>query len=120
MKKIYDISNDPITGLQRKVRIDRQETSFMHKWAALQVSVLYLVDGKELEPMRKKVQLVASNDDMVNPQTGQYVEKDAEGNYPDGSIGEYDWLESMIDSLNMTMLIDRAMTNAVAKKKFDN
>lgn len=34
---------------------------------------------------------VATNETMVDPNTGELVEKDEEGNYPIGSIGEYDY-----------------------------
>lgn len=42
--------------------------------------------------------LVADNSSQVNPATGQLVFPDNTGNYPAGSMGQYDWLKMAVES----------------------
>lgn len=42
--------------------------------------------------------LVADDSSMVDPATGALVFKDATGNYPAGSMGQYSWLKAAVES----------------------
>jgi hypothetical protein len=115
MKTIYPISKCPQTGFDRQATIVGHEVSHQHKWASMKVHVSYHNQGKtvDLIPINK-LQLVASNDDFVNPSTGEYVDKGTSG-----AMGEFDWFESQGEGLNLQLLYDRAIANATTKKRFD-
>ena len=42
--------------------------------------------------------LIADDSSRVNPETGALVFKDANGNYPAGSIGQYTWLKAAVEN----------------------
>lgn len=42
---------------------------------------------------------IADNSVIVNPYTGDFVEKDSLGNYPEGSIGQYDFFWNIAENI---------------------
>lgn len=42
--------------------------------------------------------LVADNTSFVNPGTGALVFPDGDGQYPDGSVGQYTWLKAAVEA----------------------
>lgn len=123
MNRNYPITDCPITGLKRIVRILGFEVSNEYKWARLDCDILYFTQAMEEVSkefiMPKRVNLISDNEEMVNPLTGEYVFKDENGEYPQGSMGEFDWMEAMAEQLNIQAMYDRAILTATAKGKFN-
>lgn len=46
---------------------------------------------------------IANNTVMVNPSTGAFVYKDGEGNYPVGSIGQYDFFFNIAENADVNV-----------------
>jgi hypothetical protein len=46
---------------------------------------------------------VANNTVFVNPSTGAFVEKDEEGNYPEGSMGQYDFFYYLAENQDINV-----------------
>ena len=64
--------------------------------------------------------LIADNSSLVNPQTGQLVFKDGKGNYPPGSMGQYDWLKLAVESgANPFTISEGAVLEASALGRFN-
>lgn len=66
------------------------------KKIAMDVVVIHTKDGKPLKSLNRVVFMTCDETDYVNPETGEKVEADAEGNYPEGSILEYDYLWAIV------------------------
>jgi hypothetical protein len=55
-------------------------------------------EGVEVINLNKITELTANNTTMVNPQTGDIVTAGENGEYPEGSIGEFDFLSGAIQA----------------------
>ena len=64
--------------------------------------------------------LVADNSSKVNPETGALVFPDETGNYPEGSIGQYDWLKLAVENgANPFVIAAGAVMEADSLKRFN-
>lgn len=102
---MINISNCPVTGLQRKAEYD-------FKWfrSTKQIIISCVISHyKDEEKVISKgvvdfvKELVATNDTMVNPANGQIVIADESGNYPEGLIGEYDYYSYVVGTMSIIL-----------------
>lgn len=99
------ISNCPVTGLQRKAEYDFKWFKST-KQIIISCVISHYKDGGKVTS--KGVvdfgkELVATNDTMVNPANGQIVLADEEGNYPEGSMGEYDYYAFVVGTMSIVL-----------------
>lgn len=63
--------------------------------------------------------LVADDTSMVNAQTGALVFPDVNGNYPEGSIGQYTWLRTAVEGgMNPFAIAEGAVLEADSYGRF--
>ena len=99
-----DISAFPdASGIQRKIAILGRNEDYQNRTVTLICGIEhYDQDGDRLRVFaaieRDPFLLVASDTSFVDPQTGALVFSDFEGNYPQGSIGQYSWLKAAVES----------------------
>ena len=97
-RNIIEITNHPLlTDITRKVQIFRSGKEYDSNRVILKVKVSHYKNGEEIEYFPKYVELIVDNITMVNPSSGAIVQPDAEGQYPAGSIGEYDYLWDVVN-----------------------
>lgn len=97
-RNLIDIPNHPLlTDVVRKAQVFRSYNEYDTNRVVMPVKVYHFKDDQPLNYFPKDVELIVDNDTMVNPATGAIVEKDEEGNYPEGSIGEYDYLWAVVN-----------------------
>lgn len=64
--------------------------------------------------------LMADNTSKVNPETGALVFPDQAGNYPEGSVGQYDWLKAAVENgANPFTIATGAVMEADSLKRFN-
>lgn len=64
--------------------------------------------------------LMADNSSKVNPETGALVFPDQVGTYPEGSVGQYDWLKAAVENgANPFTIATGAVMEADALKRFN-
>jgi len=111
LKMPVNISKSPITGLNRVVDINSFNWIISDDKIILD-TVCYNIKDEKLFTSKEVnefvVKLVADNSTMVDPKTGAIVDPDENGNYPDGLMGQYDFMKmlSKIPVLMEEMLIN--------------
>ncbi|GGM81798.1 hypothetical protein GCM10010967_11940 [Dyadobacter beijingensis] len=69
---------------------------------------------------REPFLLMADNSSKVNPENGALVFPDQSGNYPEGSVGQYDWLKAAVENgANPFTIATGAVMEADALKRFN-
>ncbi len=97
-REMIDIPGHPdIDGVTRKAQVTNGYNGYKDNRVVIPIDIFHYIDGVELNYFPKKVELIADNNGYVNPQTGAIVEKDVNGNYPVGSVGEYDYLWDVVN-----------------------
>lgn len=92
-RNLINIPNHPdLETVTRKARIFRAYNEYDTNRVIIPVDIFHYIDGIEINYFPKRVELISDNETKVDPQTGDIVEKDEEGNYPEGSMGEFDYL----------------------------
>jgi hypothetical protein len=88
------ITNHPVlTEVTREVQVFRSYKEYDVQRVVLVLNVFhYDSEGNAITYFPKQVELIASNTTFVNPQDGQILQPDEDGNYPEGAMGEYDYL----------------------------
>ena len=97
-RNLIDIPNHPdLENVKRKAKVFRAYNEYDTNRVILAVEVFHYINDEEVNYFPKKVDLISDNVTMVNPANGNIVEKDDEGNYPQGSMGEYDYLWNVVN-----------------------
>lgn len=122
-RKLIDITNHPdFDDVTRKVDIVQSINSYKTNCIDLHLEVLHFKGGVQVDYFPKVAVLMGDNQDFVDPKTGDKVEwvdtiiyvkddkgsdlLDANGNkvqdyisseYPQGSMGEYDYLHYVVN-----------------------
>lgn len=69
---------------------------------------------------REPFLLMADNSSKVNPESGALVFPDQAGNYPEGSVGQYDWLKAAVENgANPFSIATGAVMEADSLKRFN-
>lgn len=96
-RKLIDIPNHPkLTGITRKAQIRKTDNHYENGSVEMVINIFSYLDGVELKDMFRQIIMVASNEEMINSQTFEVLEKDEEGNYPTEAVPEYDFLFSLV------------------------
>lgn len=74
-------------------------------------------NGKPQNKLNGFVYLFSDKNDYVNPLTGEKVEKDEEGNYPEGSVIEFDYLWDLV--YTKKLLTDLQLEEMYVLKRVD-
>lgn len=97
IRNLIDITDHPdLINVIRKVKIVSCNNEYDNNRVSLSIKVLHFIGNKPLPKLDGDVYLYAENDQMINPLTGNDVVKDEKGEYPEGSIGEYDFLFGLV------------------------
>lgn len=97
-RNLIPITNHPkLPAITRKAQVRRCDNHYEAGTAEMVLNIFNYLDGVEIKEMERQVSLAADNA-MINPDTFNYVEADENGNYPEGSVGEYDYLYTLIES----------------------
>lgn len=97
-RSLINITNHPeIPEITRKAQVRKCDNHYEAGTAEMVLNVFSYLNGVELKEMRRQVKLWADNS-MINPETFEYVVADENGNYPEGSVGEYDYLFDLLES----------------------
>lgn len=101
-RNLISIGNHPdIPNITRKAKVVSGDRNDEANTYALGVKVFHYLNEIPKTSLDNKtaIFLRASNNLMINPTSGAYVEKDEHGNYPEGSMGEYDYLWNIVNVL---------------------
>jgi len=102
-RKIIDIPNHPILkDVIRKAQVFRGYYEYDTNRVIIPVKIFHYLDGVEIKYLpggtdETYAELISDNETKVNPQTGEIVEKDENGEYPEGTMGEYDYLWYLVN-----------------------
>lgn len=98
-RELINLPNHPdLPNVTRKAIVIQTVNNYAGNGVGVKLEVFHYVDGQEVHYFKNRyVELMADNEDFVDPATGNKVQKDAEGNYPPGSIGEYDYLWGIVN-----------------------
>lgn len=112
-RKLINLTNHPlITSVTRKAKVHQVNPNYANKTVTLVIDVLhYNEQGVLMGGINNRCEITADNTDIVNILTGDEIPKDAngnyivdeEGNYPNGSIRNFDFLWKLVN-------IDKVMT----------
>ena len=103
-RNIIDISNHPIlTDVTRKAQVFRSYKEYDTNRVVLVLNIFHYKGDEEIKYFPKQIELISDNETKVDPQTGTIVEKTVLQpkeneedpdvfDYPEGSIGEYQYL----------------------------
>lgn len=98
-RQLITLTNHPdLPTVTRKAQVQSSINQYNAKSVFLDIKVFHYINGVEVNYFPDKIQLVGDNKEFVNPTTGDVVYKDVVGNYPVGSVGEYDYLWSIINT----------------------
>jgi hypothetical protein len=96
-RELISLPNHPIfPTITRKAIVGNMKDDSDNNTVQMTVNIYCYLDGEEVKDMFKQVPLVATNAIILNPQTFEKATPDEEGNYPEGSIGEYDLLFDLV------------------------
>lgn len=91
-------------GIERKAIVYKNQTYYKYdgfevteKKVILDLMIFHFKDGVSFAALDNTILISTDKNDFINPQTMELVEKDAEGNYPDGSVCEYDFLWNLVN-----------------------
>ncbi len=114
MKTILEISKHPdAQGYDREVHIIGPFVDFKKKDALCHVELHHKKDGVIVDNYIKSTTLTLStNNEKFVDSSGQIVQKDEFGNFPEGSIGEFDFLFSYI-SPNQNATLGEAILEVI-------
>lgn len=114
------ISNDPITGLKRKVKVKEFYVNLSSVTLSTETKFFddqdNEIESKSVKPFN--VQLIAVNSTLVNPNNGNTVEdgEDAE----DCTMGEYDYLVMVANNpINIFDIMEATILKADTRNRFD-
>lgn len=106
-RKLIDLPNHPyLPNVARKGQVHEVKPNYHEKTVALVVDVFhYDEDGNLLKGLNSRCEIVADNNDIVNYATGDEIPKDEkgvyitdeDGNYPDNSIRNFDYLWDLVN-----------------------
>lgn len=97
-RNLIDLPNHPdLPSVTRKALIIQTINNYLGNGVGMKVEIFHYINGIEAKYFPKPVELFSDNEDFVNPSTGDKVEKDEDGNYPEGSVGEYDYLWTIVN-----------------------
>lgn len=99
-RNLIDITNHPdLPNVTRKVEVIQAINNYKKNIIDLRLEVHHYVDGAEVKYFPKSADLIGDNESKVNPINGAVVFPDVEtGKYPEGSIGEYDYLYYIVNT----------------------
>ncbi len=103
-RNLIDITNHPdLENVTRKAQVFRAYNEYDTNRVIIPVKIFHYIDGIEVSYFPDTVELISDNDTRVNPANGQIVEavKDADGNYPSNTIGEFDYLWNLVNVFKM-------------------
>lgn len=98
-----EISPDQHTGINRAIIVLDNINSFRQKKIDLILGVLPLNNEGEVihSNMTKPYEfLLSAKDNMVDPNTGEILDPDENGEYPEGSITEYEFFRYLVRNSN--------------------
>jgi hypothetical protein len=105
MRNLIALQNHPTKPkITRTAQVSRTVIDYDNKTVQMTVTVYSFLDGEEIKEMRKQVPLIADNSTIIDPATFKNAIADEDGNYPSSSIGEYDFLYSLITNKIKTNL----------------
>lgn len=97
-RNLIPITNHPqLPTITRKAQVRKCDNHYEAGTAEMVLNIFNYNGDVELKDMFRQIKLVADNS-MINPNTFEYVTADEQGNYPEGSIGEYDYLFDLLES----------------------
>ncbi len=104
-RNLINITNHPIlTDVNRKAFVHETHNKYSDKAAVMTVRVVHFIGGIEMPSLNEDIYLRADNSIKVNPATFAYANADEDGNYPEGSVNEYDLLFNLIEEKNFSIL----------------
>lgn len=116
-RNLIDLPNYPqLVGITRKAQVRQSIRNDASNCIDLDLNIFHYKDGVQINYLPNDVKLSADNNDFVNPQTGTKVDKvpvlDSETQeqigeeYPEGSIGEYDYLWNLVNVLKVKTQVE--------------
>ncbi len=90
-----------IPDVVRKAKVSQASNNYDGNCVTIEYRLLHYVDGVEVFYLPKSVQLIGDNADRVNPLTGDKLEADGDGNYPEGSVPEFDYLWYLVNTVKL-------------------
>lgn len=98
-RNLITIPNHPvITSITRTAQVLESQNIYKNNTCPMSIGVHHYMNDVEITYMYKEVQIVADNT-MIDPNTLAYVVTDDNKKYPDGSIGEFDYLYNLVNVL---------------------
>ncbi len=126
MLQTISISDFPnLPEIKRKVVIIGRNEDYENKRVTLLCRVEHYNQANERIHNLRAIErdpylLVATSDTLVNPNTGAILLPDGEGNYPQDSMSEYDFLKAAIDAgANHNVLVEGAVLQADSFNRFN-
>lgn len=99
-RNLIDITNHPtISNITRKAQVFRSYDEYDTNRIIIPIKIFHYLDGIEQTYFPNYYELIGGIGNFVNPINGNLVEKDEEGNYPEGSVPEYDYLWNIVNVL---------------------
>ena len=99
-RNLIDITNHPdLTDVTRKANIIECHNKYKSNSVVMSIEVShYTKDGKEVKIGVQPciAYLTADNDVKINSATGEDAVANEDGTYPAGTVGEYDFLYSLV------------------------
>jgi hypothetical protein len=105
-RKLIDLpAYADLPNITRKASIHETKPHYKNKTVTLVVDVFHFSGEKELAYLPGRCEIVADNNDIVNALTGDEIPKDEngkyitdeDGNYPDNSIPNFDYLWDLVN-----------------------
>lgn len=99
-RNLINITNHPdLKDVTRKAQVFRAYNEYDTNRVIIPVKIFHYIDDVEVSYFPSMAELISDNDTRVNPANGQIVEavKDADGNYPNDTVGEFDYLWNLVN-----------------------
>ena len=99
-RNLINITNHPqFSSITRKAQVRSSDNHYEAGTVTMVLNIYSYLNEIELKDMFKQIVMFCDNS-MINPVTFEYVFANEAGEYPAGSVGEYDYLYDLV--LNKT------------------